>query len=103
MRAVFFKLLMSLLCLAQPGWAAALALSDVELMSSLNQPLEARIGLIAVADGDLSGLNVTISGSGEHAGNQHFQTLKHEVMEDGRGHYIRITSSGCGPGTDFNF
>ena len=91
-RDSLFKLLTFLVCSSLPAWSGALALSDVELRSYLNQPLDARIGLLAVAEGDLASLNVTISGSTEDSGNQRFQYLRHEVLEDERGHYIKVTS-----------
>lgn len=72
---------------------SALALSDIELHSHLNQPLEARVNLSGVDGADLAGLNVLIhaGGAGKY---QEMVPLKHEVKEDSAGrHYIRITSS----------
>lgn len=92
LRERFFEILTFLVCLALPAWAGALALSEAELRSSLNQPLEARIGLLALTDGELSSLNVKISSADKGIANQPFQQLKHELLEDEQGHYIRVTS-----------
>lgn len=67
----------------------ALALSEIELHSHLNRPLDARIGLTGIQESDLSGLNIRIR---QHRdGNfQHTASLRHEIRQDGNGWHIRI-------------
>ncbi len=67
----------------------ALALSEVQLHSHLNRPLDARVGLSGVEESDLAGLTVRIhpqSGSEERGG----VPLRHEILRDGTGWYIRL-------------
>jgi pilus assembly protein FimV len=62
--------------------AAALSLSDIELNSGLNQPLDAKVILLAVDNEELNSLQVKINNA----------DLAHAVMQDENGHYIHITS-----------
>lgn len=86
------KWLVCCICWGLSPAASALALSEIELHSHLNQPLDARVNLSGVDKADLASLNVLIhaDGAGQY---QEMVPLKHEVKEDGSGHYISITSS----------
>ena len=69
---------------------AALAVSDIELSSSLNQQLDARIFLISATESELSSLKVSVRQAG--SGTQGDVILEHEVVKDGERRYIKITS-----------
>ena len=88
-RSTFLMLMMYLLFAADVG---ALAVSDIELKSSLNQPLEARIFLL-VNDDELDSLQIRII-EARGAASQ-FLNLGHEIAKDSSGHYIKITSRGA--------
>ena len=78
-----------LLLLSSP-MVSALAVSDVELHSHLNQQLDARVYLKNVDKSELSGLKITlrdVTDAGERMSNLHY-----EVLENAQGHYISITS-----------
>lgn len=70
--------------------AAALAVSDIELSSSLNQQLDARIFLLSSTESELSSLKVSVRQAG--SGTQGNMILEHEVVKDGERRYIKITS-----------
>ena len=52
---------LALLLLVMPFGANALGLGDIELLSALNEPLDARISLRAVKDGDIGDLQIRIA------------------------------------------
>lgn len=70
----------------------ALALSDVELVSHLNQRLLARIHLLQVSAEELSELNIEVSEliDGDTAGRR--TVLSHEIVTEGSNHYLDIRS-----------
>ena len=77
------------LCLAPFHAASALALSDMELHSYLNQPLDARVRLLAASDEELGSLSVTVHrGTAEQEG----PPLKFEIVKDENGPYLHITT-----------
>ncbi len=67
----------------------ALAISDIELNSFLNQPLEARIFLVVNED-ELNSLQIRIIETRGAA--PQFLNLGDEIAKDSSGHYIKITS-----------
>src|SRR3990172_8591411 len=70
--------------------AEALAVSDIELSSSLNQQLDARIFLLSATESELHSLKVSVQQA--ESGTQGNMKLEHEVVEDGERLYIKITS-----------
>ena len=92
MRENLLKFLTFLMCLSLSPLASALALTDVEVKSSLNQPLEAHIGLISAAGEGLDGVDVTVTSVEDKVGGRHFQELKHEIIRDGQINYIRVST-----------
>lgn len=74
-------------CLATS--AQALALSEIELNSLLNQPLEARVNLSGLDKSDLAGLKIRIR---EDTGDNFRRsvTLRHEIKQEGQDYYVRI-------------
>ena len=92
MRENLLKFLTFLMCLLSATAVSGLALTDAEVKSFLNQPLEARIGLISAAGEELDGISVTVSSVEDKAGSQRFQELKHEIIRDGQVNYIRVSS-----------
>ena len=92
MRKIILKILVisTLLSLSLQAWA--LAVSDIELKSSLNQPLEAQILLLAVDSDELDSLLISIKDFAENSADQRSVKLKHEIKENENGHYINITS-----------
>ena len=73
-----------------PFAAAALAVSEVEVLSNLNQPLDARIRLLAVSQAELDSLSVQVRGDSNT--DRVYVALRHVLAEDENGHYIRITT-----------
>ena len=70
--------------------AHALALSDIELNSYLNQKLDAKIELRAASANDLDGLKVSIISSTNENVSSH--KLKYELVRGENVNYLRITS-----------
>lgn len=71
---------------------SALALSDIELKSSLNQVLDARVLLLAINRDELSSLKINIDQNKELAAGQSSVKLIPKLMENENGYYISITS-----------
>ncbi len=84
---IFFALV---LCLFS-GQTWALGVSDVELNSYLNQKLDARIQLNAIAASELDTLSVTLTQ--QYGEGMTRQQLKYEIVETASGNYLKITSS----------
>ena len=72
------------------GSAQALALSDIELNSFLNQKLDAVIELRAASSNDLDGLKVILTSSTNK--NVSSQQLKYELVRGENGNFLKITS-----------
>jgi pilus assembly protein FimV len=72
--------------------AQALLLTDIQLNSYLNQTLDARIGMSGLKAGDLERLTVRLHNV-DGMPDIITAKLKVEVMEEGNGHYIHLTSS----------
>ena len=77
------------------GWCIcsvvmALSLADVELHSSLNQPLDARIQLPGVSEGELGSLHIDLRST--NTASLSAIALRHEVIQDSSGAYIQISS-----------
>lgn len=70
----------------------ALALSDIELKSSLNQILDARVLLLEINKDELGSLQVNIDKNKELGANQSDVNLKPEIKQNKNGYYIKITS-----------
>ena len=74
------------------GSAQALSLSEIELNSLLNQPLEARVHLSGVDESDLAGLRIRIhNDTGDIF--QRSVALRHEIKQEGQDYYVRIYST----------
>jgi len=78
-----------LLLLSSPV-VSALAVSDVELHSHLNQQLDARVYLQHADKSELSSLKIALHDV--TAGDEVTPNLHYEVLENAQGHYISITS-----------
>lgn len=88
-------LVLLLLLLVPPPDAYALALSEVKLNSSLNQPLNATIELISASPSELDSLNTYISRSRKESANnqRNWTQLKVDLVRMEKGHsYLKITS-----------
>jgi pilus assembly protein FimV len=89
---------LSLLLLLVPVSASALGLGQIEANSALNEPLQARIDLRALQDGDLDGMQVRLGTSEQfkRAGIPRpfvLSKLKFETVPGGRdSSYIRVTT-----------
>ena len=70
----------------------ALALSDIQLNSSLNQVLDARVLLLAIDRDELGSLQINIKENTEAGADQSNVKLTPEVKENENGYYISITS-----------
>ena len=92
MRAKLLILLAFVVFLPCPPAAVALALSDVELGSYLNQRLAAQIRLLDLADGELDNLNISVSEIIDKVARGMPAVLRHEVVTEGSNYYLRITS-----------
>jgi pilus assembly protein FimV len=91
MSKLTLKSVLCLVCWCYTITAQSLTLSEIELKSFLNQALDARIVLGGVNSGQLEGLSINII-SGEAAPGQRTVTLQHELMNDGSGHYIQLST-----------
>jgi pilus assembly protein FimV len=76
------------LFLLQPVVAQALALSDIEIRSYLNQPLDAQVRLLAVTKSELDSLQVKVVA--ETGGTR--LEFRPEIVQDENGSAIRITT-----------
>ncbi len=92
MRAKLLILLPFVVFLPFSPAAVALALSDVDLGSYLNQRLSAQIRLLELPDGELDNLNVSVSEITDTVAGGSHTVLRHEVVTEGSNHYLRITS-----------
>jgi len=80
------------MCLLFSPLISALAVSDVELDSHLNQQLNARIYLQIADQGELTSLKIAVREVVDEGGSQDMPDLRYEVKEDKQGHYISISS-----------
>lgn len=85
----FFAVCLSICCYMTT--AQALSLSEIELNSFLNQPLDARISLVELKPVDLETLQLRILDSSNLPGAA-ASMLKIEVKGEGNRHYIHLTS-----------
>jgi pilus assembly protein FimV len=85
-----FGVLSAILCLLASHGASGLALSEIELSSRLNQPLNARIRLVAISQAELDSLSVSVHGAA--AGGEPTEALQQAIDQDENGHFIVITS-----------
>lgn len=90
MKTRFLRFLACALCLLPLGATQALALSELELKSFLNQPLEVRIRFAAASQAELDSLTVSVRGTSVDS--RFDAALRHELGQDERGPYLRITS-----------
>lgn len=67
-----------------------LALSEAQLKSQLNQLLDVRIELIAVDEGEIDALKISLSQSYENNVSRH--QLKYEVLKGSNGNILKISS-----------
>lgn len=72
------------------GNSYALGVADIELNSSLNQMLDAKIALNAATDEELGSLTVSINPV--YADGIGSQQLKHELVQTDAGSFLKITS-----------
>ena len=85
----FYVFCLVIACVVTP--IQGLTLKNIELNSYLNQILDARIGLDEIKSGEIDGLNMRILES-TITTNQLPSVLILEVKDDGKGHYIQVTS-----------
>ncbi|NKB38314.1 MAG: hypothetical protein GKR93_14310 [Gammaproteobacteria bacterium] len=85
-------LLTLVVMLPKPSPVFALALSDVELQSHLNQRLSARIMLTDVQAEEISELNIGVKEIADENSAARQVVLKHEVVAEGSKYYLTITS-----------
>ena len=90
-----YKILFKLLVISCLGFYAvsgySLALSEAELKSYLNQPLDVRIMLKTDGEADIDDLKVELIQSVENYTSHH--QLKYEVLKNGGVNILKITSS----------
>ncbi len=92
MKVKILKFLAFLTLLPVSTGINALALTQIELNSHLNQPLNARINLHAAVESEIASLALDIKGSEE--GWHQYHNFELEVLRDDAGYYIQITSKG---------
>ena len=94
MRKIYLAFLAGIVLVLPYGHVSALALSDIQLHSSLNQILDARVLLLAVDRDELGSLQIDINENTEIAAVQGNVKLKPAIKENENGYYIEITSEG---------
>ena len=72
--------------------AFALAVSDVELNSHLNQSLDAKVYLLAAEKDELASLKIIIRDNSDAVNNRRPMVLEHKIIESAQGSYISISS-----------
>ena len=87
----FSTILVVLVMLGLSRGVSALAVSDIEVHSALNQRLNASIMLIAISQEELTSLEINIDII-DGVGNRQPVVLSHEIKQNENGHYIEITS-----------
>ncbi|MGH8248616.1 MAG: type IV pilus assembly protein FimV [Gammaproteobacteria bacterium] len=90
MKSWFVRFLIGMMLLGPAALSWGLAVSDVELLSHLNQRLDARIRLLTASQAELDSLVISVSGT--DPGQQSFIALKHEIAQDDQGLFIHVTS-----------
>lgn len=80
-------LVASLAILLQSGAAQAVALSDIEVRSFLNQPLDAEVRLLSATKDELDSLQIKVTSAANSTSYVEFQP---EVVQDDKGAVIRI-------------
>ncbi|MGY8813699.1 MAG: type IV pilus assembly protein FimV [Gammaproteobacteria bacterium] len=85
----FYVFYLVIACVITP--VQGLTLNNIELNSYLNQILDARIGLDGMKSGDIDELNLQVLESTIPI-NELPSVLIVEVKDDGKGHYIHVTS-----------
>lgn len=90
MRITVLKWLISLICWLLSPAVLALTITDIDLKSFLNQPLDARIDLLHASDKELSSLKIQLHDTGQNGSQRHIK-LYHEVKKGENGqHYIQV-------------
>jgi pilus assembly protein FimV len=92
MGKIALKYLFCLICWCFAVSVQALTLSNIELRSYLNQPLDARVGITGINADDLENLDVGLLESAEGPASFGPDYLNAEIVNDTTGQYIRITS-----------
>jgi pilus assembly protein FimV len=92
MRVKLLILLVFVVFLPIPPNVMALALSEVELETHLNQRLSARIRLQEISDEELEGLNISVSEITDTVVGGRHTVLNYEVVREGSNYYLRINS-----------
>jgi pilus assembly protein FimV len=92
MRVKLLILLAFIVFLPFPPTVVALALSDVELESNLNQRLSARISLLEVTAAEMDDLNIRVSEITDTVAGGRRKILSHEVVVEGLKYYLRIST-----------
>lgn len=84
----------SILLLTVHSAAYALAISDIQLNSALNQPLDATVQILSATPQELDSLNLSVSRiSGKSTGNYHWPDIKVELVHAEKGKsYLKVTS-----------
>jgi pilus assembly protein FimV len=77
------------LFLLPPVVAQALALSDIEVRSHLNQPLDAQVRMLSLTKGELDSLQIKVVSSESSTSHVEFRP---EIVQDDAGSVIRITT-----------
>lgn len=80
------------MCLLSSPSVLALTVTDVELISHLNQQLDARVYLQNADKNELSSLKIAVREVMDEVGTRDMPDLRYEVIEGEQGHYISITS-----------
>lgn len=84
----FLMLCMSVLPLS----VQSMAVSDADLNSYLNQPLNARINISSASQEELQSLRVLLTEISDEAINQSSPQLTYEIVDSNEGPYISISS-----------
>ena len=71
----------------------SMAVSEVELISHLNQLLNARVRILSASENEISSLNIVLTEKSDEVLNRISSGLTYEIISNDQGTYIAISSN----------
>ena len=89
----FVSRIILVLCLSGMSVSVnSVAISEVEIISHLNQLLNARVRILAASDAEISSLSVVLTENSDELLNRISSGLTYEIINNDEGAYISISS-----------